>query len=79
MPYVHPSIRAELKERLPRNSGELNYRITNVILDYWKMSKGNYEAINDIVGALEGAKIEFCRRVTAPYEEVKIATNGDVY
>jgi hypothetical protein len=39
----------------------------------------NYQTVNDIVGALEGAKMEFYRRAAAPYEDLKIKENGDVY
>jgi len=35
--------------------------------------------INAIIGALECAKLELYRRVAAPYEDDKIAENGDVY
>ena len=31
------------------------------------------------MGALECAKLELYRRVAAPYEDVKIMENGDVY
>lgn len=33
----------------------------------------------DILGAIEGAKAELQRRVLTPYEDQKIAENGDVY
>jgi hypothetical protein len=39
----------------------------------------SYQTINDIVGALEGAKLEFYRRVAVPYEDKKIIENGDVF
>jgi hypothetical protein len=39
----------------------------------------SYRTINDVLGALEGAKLEFYRRVAAPYEDQKIQENGDVY
>ncbi|WP_439397023.1 DUF6899 family protein [Bradyrhizobium sp. PMVTL-01] len=35
--------------------------------------------MNDVLGALDGAKAEFYRRVAAPYEDAKIADSGDVY
>jgi len=31
------------------------------------------------LGAIECAKLEFIRRVVSPYEDTKIASNGDVY
>jgi len=39
----------------------------------------SYQTFNDIIGALEGAKLEFYRRVVVRYEEEKIKANGDVY
>lgn len=35
--------------------------------------------VNSGIGALEAAKLEFYRRVVAPYEDKKIFDNGDVY
>lgn len=62
-----------------KTPGELNYEITLKLLKYIKVNGLSYQTINDIVGALEGAKLEFYRRVAAPYEDEKIKTNGDVY
>jgi hypothetical protein len=39
----------------------------------------SYSIINDIVGVLECAKMEFYRRVAVPYEDKKRTENGDVY
>lgn len=39
----------------------------------------NYQMINDVMGALESAKLEFYRRIAVPYEETKRKDNGDVY
>lgn len=63
----------------PDNAGDLNYTLTMVIASYVRYRGLSYQTINDAVGALEGAKAEFQRRVVAPYEDTKIATNGDVY
>jgi len=38
-----------------------------------------YQTFNDILGALEGAKLEVYRRVVGPYENGKMSENGDVY
>ena len=79
MPYIDEKSRQRLWEDKPRTPGELNYRITQLIDEYmWTMSDG-YQTINDIVGALESAKLEFYRRVVAPYEDTKMQENGDVY
>lgn len=81
MPYVKNEIREELTSgRWPiGTAGNLNFLLTNLLRRYWVNSAQNYQAINDIVGALEGAKQEFYRRIAVPYEENKIKENGDVY
>jgi len=60
-----------------RTAGELNYTITRIIQGYL-IGKKCYQTMNDIMGALEGAKLEFYRRTIAPYEMEKIEQNGDV-
>jgi hypothetical protein len=62
-----------------KNAGELNYTITRIIQGYFSQNGGRYQQINDVVGALEGAKLEFYRRLVADYENQKIVENGDVY
>ena len=82
MPYIKIIRRQALRQNWPlpaKTAGELNYLLTQDILKYWKGSFGNYQAINDVIGALEGAKQEFYRRVVVPYEDKKIIENGDVY
>lgn len=59
--------------------GKLNYLLTTVCDAYMKRGHKSYQEINDIVGALECAKMEFYRRIAIPYEEIKIKENGDVY
>lgn len=61
------------------NAGELNYSITKLIDDYFERNGSRYQQINDIMGALQGASLEFYRRIAAPYEDKKILENGDVY
>lgn len=81
MPYITQGRRAELDRGFdePRTAGELNYVLTREIRNYWGRSVKNYQIINDIIGALEGAKAEFQRRIVVPYEDIKILENGDVY
>lgn len=81
MPYIKNNIRVSLREapEMIENAGELNYSFTMVILNYTDNKKLSYATINDIMGALEGAKLEFYRRVVVPYEEKKMKENGDVY
>lgn len=82
MPYITQKRRAELANPfapVPQTPGELNYLLTKLVCSFADAKRGGYQTINDIVGALEGAKLEFYRRVAAPYEDGKIQTNGDVY
>jgi hypothetical protein len=86
MPYISLARRAEFDEtgktgHHPKMevAGELNYEITLKCLKYLKRHSKSYATINEIVGALECAKLEFYRRLAAPYEDTKIIENGDVY
>lgn len=57
----------------------MNYLFTKLALDYVRSGRAfGYQAINDVLGAFEGAKQEFYRRFAAPYEDDKIMENGDV-
>ena len=85
MPYIKQRRRLQLDTGTIENSkfeinspGELNYVITRLI-DNYHSRRGDYQSVNDVVGALEGAKLEFYRRVAAPYEDQKAMENGDVY
>jgi len=80
MPYIKEKDResTHMLQYEPHTAGELNFLITTFIRDYY-LREPCYQTINDIVGALEGAKLEFYRRIAAPYEDIKIKENGDVY
>lgn len=81
MPYIEKRNRADLAERNfpPHTAGELNFVITSVCLEYVEEKVASYEAFNAAIGALECAKLELYRRMVAPYEDAKMAENGDVY
>ncbi len=84
MPYIEKEKRKHLKiwyesTPAPRSAGELNFVFTQVIQDYLEANKESYQTYNDIMGALEGTKLELYRRKIAPYEDKKIKENGDVY
>ena len=78
MPYIDKVYR-EMANEEPMTAGELNYKITQVLIEYQISKSLNYQTLNDILGALEGAKSEFYRRVVVPYEEAAKERNGDVY
>jgi hypothetical protein len=81
MPYISPEARQRLDNgELPASPGELNYAITRLVDVYLLRSGGvRYSQINEVIGALECAKLELYRRVAAPYEDRKIEEAGDVY
>jgi len=88
MPYIEPERRirydADLKQ-LARSidaetpAGDINYVITGVLVDWLRKRGVNYASLADVIKVLETAKLEFYRRVAAPYEDGKVAENGDVY
>lgn len=78
MPYIKQVDRV-LASQTPKTPGDLNYAFTTLIKTYMENNKLSYQTINDIVGALEGAKLEFYRRIVINYENTKLAQNGDVY
>ena len=81
MPYVSKDARSRLDDGgKPEDSGELNYVITKMVDGYLCRKEGlRYTNINEVVGVLECLKLEFYRRVAAPYEDVKLQESGDVY
>lgn len=81
MPYIKQERRVDisLKGDEPATPGELNYGITSLCAAYWDGGTKSYQTLNDIIGALEAAKLEFYRRIVVPYENSKMTENGDVY
>ena len=55
--------------------GDLNYVVTRMLKEIYPL---RYYHINKAVGVLECIKLEFYRRVAAPYEDIKIKDSGDV-
>jgi len=87
MPYIKKEERAKydnaLKELtgllraqpVEQVDGELNYVITRLLKESYPLK---YFSLNRAIGVLECCKLEFYRRVVAPYEDTKINENGDV-
>lgn len=85
MPYI------DQKNRIPLDptqhvmmksvtAGELNFQITRLADEYVKVHGGSsYATLNEVIGVLECAKLEFYRRIVSCYEDGKLARNGDVY
>ena len=55
--------------------GELNYVVTKILKEVYPL---RYFHINKAIGVLECIKLEYYRRIAAPYEDSKIQESGDV-
>jgi hypothetical protein len=85
MPYIVKDRRDTLERNgrsgyIATNAGELNFMFSRIISEYFGEARHySYTKVNEVVGALECAKLEVYRRIAAPYEDTKIKENGDVY
>jgi len=89
MPYIKGWDRAEFQSALSLlsdvvkrrglSNGDLNYLMTSLGLLYLDKHGRSYDTISDVVKALECAKLEFYRRIAAPYEDGKRDSNGEVF
>ena len=59
--------------------GELNFAITKIVNLYVRRGGLNYTVLNEALGVLTAVTFELYRRLAAPYEDVKIMENGDVF
>jgi hypothetical protein len=80
MPYIDGKVRERLEFHTHSavTAGELNYQITQLVLDYIERKGMSYTVCNEAIGAMECAKLELYRRKLAPYEDKKIVENGDL-
>lgn len=80
MPYIPKERRGwfQSSAELINHPGDLNYVLTRAVLNFLGENP-NYERYNAAIGALECCKLELYRRMVVPYEDGKIAENGDVY
>lgn len=87
MPYIAGNrrggidieLRADGSEWTPANAGDLNYLLSTFINNYLREHGLKYANVNEMIGALECAKLELYRVVIGPYEDEKIQDNGGVY
>lgn len=90
MPYIAQNVRRDVHAELtnlaegglawcPANAGELNFVVSTFIANYLRAKGLKYAHVNEMVGALECAKMELNRVVIGPYEDQKIHENGSVY
>lgn len=84
MPYISSDRRPQIDEAIKHlpvdmTVGDLNYTVSR-ILDREVTLKGkSYTVCNNLLGAIYCIGQEFYRRIVVPYEDKKIAENGDAY
>lgn len=82
MPYIKQADRQAFDDAILaltqkiETPGDLNYVITRIVTG--SLRTVNYAVVNAAIGTLECAKLELYRRLVAPYEDKKIAENGDI-
>lgn len=90
MPYIPQQQRVDIHNDLlddelgginwtPENAGELNFLVSTFIANYIREKGCKYAVLNEMIGALECAKMELNRVIVGPYEDIKIQENGPVY
>jgi len=50
-----------------------------LVKDYWERMGQSYDTIVEILGAIEGLKLDFVQRRVIQYEAHKMQQNGDVW
>jgi len=88
MPYIVAERRALYDEHLSALAhaidentpgGDINYIVTSILAEWIEKRGLSYAALAEATGVVETAKLELYRRIAAPYEDGKIAENGDAY
>lgn len=83
MPYIKQQTRTIhaiglLAAPRPLTPGDLNFVLSSLVLQYIADCGLSYVTLNEALGVLEAVKLELYRRVVGPYEDRKIAENGDL-
>lgn len=84
MPYIKAERRLLFDEHIDKiasnitSGGEINYCIYRICLEFIKKNGLTYDNSMIPFSALSAAQMELYRRVISPYEDKKIAENGDV-
>lgn len=82
MPYIKWEERDEIVSLVAalaqaiQTPGQLAYALYLLLLARTRDS--GFEKMSGVLGVFEAVKLEFYRRVVVPYEQEKIAENGDV-
>jgi len=81
MPYIDQGVKREIDagERVPETAGELTYTITKQLIEFIQLKGLKYQTLAEVMGALDGAKIDLQLRILEPYERLACSRNGDVW
>ncbi len=73
---VAGEIQAAVESGIGKRGGEVNFVICSLVDMLYDR---NYTELSAAISDVECAKLEIHRRLLAPYEDVKILENGDVF
>ena len=79
MPYIDKEARTKLLRGRIEKAGELNFLLSRMIDSYFACKGVSYQTFNDVAGVLSALDFELKRRFLGPYEDTKIAANGEVF
>lgn len=77
MPYIPQNRRTRAVIVAPGDVGELTWALSMVCHAYIE-GGGSFSKYAEVIAALECTKLELYRRHVGPYEDKKIAENGDL-
>jgi hypothetical protein len=84
MPYIAKKERVKFEKPIQEladnieTDGDLNYCISLLMHKILEKRGVRYQNMNNIMGAIDCAKMEFYRTVASPYEDEKKTENGSV-
>lgn len=84
MPYINQRDRDFFEPSLDeivdsiQDPGDVCFCIYYILQKVCKKDSTRFKTISSLIGEVECAKMEFYRRIVAPYEDIKINENGDV-
>ena len=79
VPYIKENRRQIVYEEGAATVGELTYLFCKEIKYYLHVRGESYQVFAEVLGALEGTKLDFIERKVKDYEQRKRAENGDIW
>ncbi len=80
MPYISPIQRTKVIHRGATTPGEIGYELAKVVDRYLcRKPDIRFKDLAEVLAGLESVKLEFYRRVVAPYEDGKLKDNGEAF